>query len=51
VILRWVVVHLSLIELIEFDVTLEEELDKYEGKFERNEILDLKIYHDGMKLD
>ncbi len=40
-ILRWVVVHFSLIELIEFDVALEEESDKYEGDFERNEILDL----------
>ncbi len=36
--------HLSLIELIEFDVDLEEDLNKYEGKFERNEILDLWIY-------
>jgi hypothetical protein len=40
-ILRWVIVHLSVIELIEFDVDLEEELNKYEDKFERNENLDL----------
>ncbi len=40
-ILRWVVIHLSLIELIEFDVDLEEKIDKYESEFEINEILDL----------
>ncbi len=31
----------NLIELIMFIVALEEELDEYEGEFERDEILDL----------
>jgi len=31
----------SLIELIEVDVALQEELDQYEGEFERDELLDL----------
>ncbi len=31
----------SLIELIEADVTLEEELEQYEGEFEQDELLDL----------
>jgi hypothetical protein len=31
----------GLIELIEADVTLEEELEQYENEFEQNELLDL----------
>ncbi len=31
----------SLIKLIEYDATLREDLEKYEGEFESNEILDL----------
>jgi len=31
----------GLIELIEADVTLEEELEQYENEFERDELLDL----------
>jgi len=31
----------SLIELIEADVALEEELEQYEGEFDRDELLDL----------
>jgi len=40
-ILRCVVVHFNLIKLVEFDVALEDESDKYEGDFERNEIFNL----------
>jgi hypothetical protein len=35
-ILGWLVIHFfSLIKLIESNATLEEELEEYEGKFER----------------
>jgi hypothetical protein len=42
VILGWVCSSpFSLIELIEVDVALEEELEKFEGEFKRDELLDL----------
>jgi hypothetical protein len=40
-ILRWVVIYLSLIKLIEFDVDVEEKIGKYQGEYEINETLDL----------
>jgi hypothetical protein len=37
---------LSLIKLIEVDATLEEEFQEYDGEFERDELLNLKLYLD-----
>jgi hypothetical protein len=42
-ILGWVIIHLLvvLIKLIEFNATLKEDLEKYEGEFKSDEVLNL----------